>query len=98
MKNKYGTTEKIEEYHPNGKKSYYYYNTLDNKYGFNAVGEYIYNEDGEMITQRGTNYITNYWNTIDEFGNKFSHSFSYPRNLKTKHDELQNTTTAARSR
>jgi len=93
MKNKYGTTEKIEEYHPNGKKSYYYCNTLDDEgFGWKAVQEYEFNQDGEMIIQRGQYSITNYWNTTDEFGNKFSHSFSYPRNLKTKHDELQDKT------
>ena len=89
MKNKYGTTEKIEEYHENGKKSYYYCNTLDNKgSGWKAVLEHIYNEDEKLIISRGEYSITNYWDVTDQFGNKFSHSFTYPRNLKTKTDEL----------
>ncbi len=91
MKNKYGTTETIEEYHPNGKKSYYYCNTLDQiGFGWKAVTEQIYDEDGKITISRSQYTITNYWETTDEFGNKFSHSFTYPRNLKIKHDE-QNT-------
>lgn len=85
MKNKYGTTEKIEEYHENGQRSYFYQNTLDIQgFGFKAVIEHIYNEEGKIIISRSENYITNFWETTDEFGNKFSHSFTYPRNIKTE--------------
>ena len=85
MKNKYGTTEKIEEYHENGQRSYFYQNTLDiQEFGFKAVIEHIYNEEGKIIISRSENYITNFWETTDEFGNKFSHSFTYPRNIKTE--------------